>query len=64
MSITADNQILTRAVGVDDALAVVMIGELRQVIARLESQLPDEYEASAALRNAQVKARVSKLHLV
>jgi hypothetical protein len=64
MSITADNQILTSAIGVDDALAEVMIGELRKVIANMESQLPDEYKAMLNDNYGQQELKVSALHLV
>ena len=66
MSITADNKIRTRVLGVDDALAVVMIGELRQVIARLEDALPTEYKAIAMVNDQEGKQapKVSALRLV
>jgi hypothetical protein len=66
ISITADQDILTRAVGVDDALAVVMIGELRKVIERLEDTLPAEYKAFAMVNDQDGKQahKVSALRLV
>ena len=66
MSITADYEILTNAVGVDDALAVVMIAELRKVIERLEEALPAEYKAIAMVNDQEGKQapKVSALRLV
>jgi hypothetical protein len=66
VSITADNQILTRAMGVDDALAVVVIAELRKMIACLEESLPAEFKAIAMVNDQEGKQapKVSALRLV
>ncbi len=58
-TITADHQIITKGLGIEPAHAVILLGELREVIQRIESELPDDYQTRYASPTEPVPGRPS-----
>lgn len=68
LTITADHQIVTKGMGIEPAHAAILLGELREVIQRIERQLPKDYATRYAspikLVPGRPTAKVIPLRLV